>query len=73
MSRRPPGNSAPVLRRNYRHLAFEHQKVCEGKEAIIKYMKQEFRIVDHLFKRLSEDFKQLSRRCSMQVSGISHS
>ena len=53
--------------------SFRIPKICEDKEVIIRYMKQEFRIVDHLFKRLPEDFQQLSRRCSMQVSGISHS
>jgi len=68
----PPSKSVPVLQRTYCHLACEHQKVCEDKEVIIRYMKQEFTIVDHLYKRLPKDFKQLSRRRSMKISGISY-
>jgi len=54
----------------YCSFACKHQKVGEDKEVIIKYMiKQEFRIVGrHVqFKRVTEDFQQLSRGRSMQA------
>jgi len=48
MSTRLLLNSVPVLRNIYCHAVCEHQKVCEDKEVIIKYMMQKFRILDHL-------------------------
>jgi len=47
------GETGPPLRSTYRHLACEHQKVREDEEVIMKYMKQEFRFVDHLVQKVS--------------------
>jgi len=59
----PTWNSVPILRRTYRHLACEHQKVCGDEEVIIKYIKQEFRIgyqlVQSASRRLPATFQHM--------------